>query len=168
MKSSVSHVHRTLFCLLQRPRGRPKGSSKKVSKLVKDPNAPKRPATAYLLFCQEQRDKMKQRYPNLNFSELTRELGYKWSEMPDEQKRVGSLWDCPCCKVVLVSAVRMYTGRICMAVSVLVQYMHIMCVVCVCTHVCVFMFMHARGCACVHVFVSSRPKAEGISVMYHT
>jgi isopenicillin N synthase-like dioxygenase len=54
---------------------------------VKDPNAPKRPATAYLLFCQEQREKMKQHYPNLNFSELTRELGYKWSEMPHEEKK---------------------------------------------------------------------------------
>lgn len=136
------------FCLLQRPRGRPKGSSKKVSKLVKDPNAPKRPATAYLLFCQEQRDKMKQRYPNLNFSELTRELGYKWSEMPDEHKRVGGVVDCPCCKL-LVSAcmctscvhfctVTIYTRYVCCVSACTYLY------VCVytCMYVCIYLLIH--------------------------
>lgn len=88
---------------------------------------------------------MKQRYPNLNFSELTRELGYKWSEMPDEHKRVGGVGDCPCCKLL------------CLPVHIMCaflysDYVYTICLLCECLYisVCLCAYMHA----CMHVFVN--------------
>lgn len=67
-------------------------SSKKIKKdrpkrAKKDPSAPKRPRSAYILFCTEHRPIMKEENPSLKPSELMRRLGEKWKTMSEEDKQ---------------------------------------------------------------------------------
>lgn len=55
-------------------------------KKVKDPNAPKRPKTSYILFCCELRDKVKEENENMSAKEITAELGRRWGKLTDKQK----------------------------------------------------------------------------------
>jgi hypothetical protein len=52
----------------------------------KDPNAPKRPQSAYFFFCGKARPALKKQQPELGFADLARELGRQWGEMDDSQK----------------------------------------------------------------------------------
>lgn len=61
---------------------------KKKAKKVKDPNAPKRPASSYLLFQNEVRSELKAKHPELRNNELLGAIAKLWSEMPQEQKDV--------------------------------------------------------------------------------
>jgi len=56
-------------------------------KKVKDPNAPKQPLSAYFLFQNQERDKIKQANPNFSICEVAKELGKRWSEMPQSEKQ---------------------------------------------------------------------------------
>ena len=95
---------------------------------------------------------MKQRYPNLNFSELTRELGYKWSEMPDEHKRVGSVWDCGCCRSLVETYMSAHHIHLKQASVLQLCYLGVVCVyVCVLMSVPVCVSVNVCACACVHV-----------------
>ncbi|KAJ1957431.1 non-histone protein, partial [Dipsacomyces acuminosporus] len=47
----------------------------------KDPNAPKRPANAFVLFCQAERPNIKNAGTELSSSELTRAMGAKWKAL---------------------------------------------------------------------------------------
>jgi len=54
-------------------------SGKKTSnKRTKDPNAPKRFRTAYILFSVEKRDEIKNENPGLSSKEMLAELGAQW------------------------------------------------------------------------------------------
>jgi len=57
----------------------------------KDPNAPRRPASAYILFQNEVRKELKERYPTLNNSELLVKISEMWKQMSDEEKAVSNL-----------------------------------------------------------------------------
>jgi hypothetical protein len=57
-------------------------SSKKVKS-----TGPKRGLTAYIFFCNEQRNVVKESNPKLSNKELTSELGKKWNLLTDEQKK---------------------------------------------------------------------------------
>lgn len=59
----------------------------KPQKKKKDPNAPKQPLSAYFLFSQEERDKVKNENPNYSICEVAKELGKRWAEMPPEIKQ---------------------------------------------------------------------------------
>ncbi|TFK88369.1 HMG-box [Polyporus arcularius HHB13444] len=59
---------------------------KKKAKKVKDPNAPKRPASSYLLFQNDVRSELKTKHPNMRNNELLGYIAKLWSEMPQEQK----------------------------------------------------------------------------------
>jgi hypothetical protein len=63
------------------------GKRKRVAK-KKDPNAPKRPASSYLLFQNEIRKDIKERFPNLSNTELLNVIKTQWAEMSDDQKSV--------------------------------------------------------------------------------
>lgn len=81
-----------------------KGASRTRSK--KDPNAPKRAASAYMHFCQDWRERIKAENADANFgsyftlslkiaksdfgptAELGRLLGAKWKEITEEEKKV--------------------------------------------------------------------------------
>lgn len=57
----------------------------KMSKL-KDPNAPKKPFSAYLFFASERRPEINKE-PNLPFGDVTKMIAEEWKTMTDEQKK---------------------------------------------------------------------------------
>lgn len=62
-------------------------SAYKPQKKKKDPNAPKQPLSAYFLFSQEERLKVKGEHPNHSICEVAKELGRRWAEMAPEVKQ---------------------------------------------------------------------------------
>jgi len=50
-------------------------------KPIKDPNAPKKPLSAYFLFSQEERLKVKEESPDLSITEVAKELGRRWATL---------------------------------------------------------------------------------------
>jgi len=52
----------------------------------KDPNAPKRPLSAFFLFCQDERPAVKAIYPNYSVGEAAKELGERWNKVSAETK----------------------------------------------------------------------------------
>uniref|UniRef100_A0A8C8T9L4 High mobility group protein B1 n=1 Tax=Peromyscus maniculatus bairdii TaxID=230844 RepID=A0A8C8T9L4_PERMB len=54
----------------------PKGETKKT---FKDPNAPKRPPSAFFLFCSEYRPQIKGEHPGLSIWDVAKKLGEMWN-----------------------------------------------------------------------------------------
>ncbi|KAF9944548.1 Non-histone chromosomal protein 6 [Mortierella alpina] len=67
-------------------RGKNEEPKKRKRKAKKDPNAPKNAMSAYLMFCEEWREKVKAANPDASFGELGRKLGEKWRGYSEEQK----------------------------------------------------------------------------------
>lgn len=66
------------------------GSKRKRSaRKPKDPNAPKRPPSNYLLFQNEVRAELKAKFPQLPNSELLQMISKRWAAMADADKEVG-------------------------------------------------------------------------------
>ncbi|XP_043088484.1 LOW QUALITY PROTEIN: high mobility group protein B2b, partial [Puntigrus tetrazona] len=71
----------------------PKGVGK-TGRKKKDPNAPKRPPSAFFIFCSEYRPTVKSENPSLSIGEIAKKLGEMWSKQstkdrgPFEQKAV--------------------------------------------------------------------------------
>lgn len=63
------------------------GSSTRATKKKKDPNAPKRWRTSYILFCGDHREKVKKENPDLNNLEITSKLGELWKGVSDKEKK---------------------------------------------------------------------------------
>ncbi|TFK56245.1 HMG-box [Heliocybe sulcata] len=63
------------------------GTGKRAKK-VKDPNAPKRPPSSYLLFQNEVRKVIHQQNPNMPNSELLKEISRRWKELSPKDKEV--------------------------------------------------------------------------------
>ena len=63
----------------------PTTTTKKKKK--KDPNAPKRPLSAFLMFSQAVRADIKASMPHLTFSELATEIGSQWRSLCAEDKQ---------------------------------------------------------------------------------
>ena len=55
----------------------------------KDPNAPKRPASSYILFQNEVRKELKERHPELSNTDLLSLISEQWKSMSDEQKEAS-------------------------------------------------------------------------------
>ncbi|KAL0581197.1 hypothetical protein V5O48_000785 [Marasmius crinis-equi] len=55
-------------------------------KRVKDPNAPKRPASSYILFQNDVRSTIKAKYPDLSPSELRTAISQEWATLKEDQK----------------------------------------------------------------------------------
>lgn len=72
------------------------GGKRKRKTKPKDPNAPKRPPSSYLLFQNEVRQELKQKHPTISNNELLAKIAKAWSEMPKEQKDVRAC----CCALV--------------------------------------------------------------------
>ncbi|KAK4048425.1 Non-histone chromosomal protein 6 [Microbotryomycetes sp. JL201] len=64
-----------------------KASGSKAARTKKDPNAPKRPLSAYMHFSQQNREQVKSDNPEASFGELGKLLGGKWKEMSDSEKK---------------------------------------------------------------------------------
>lgn len=55
----------------------------------RDPDLPKRPMTAYLLFCNHGRETVKRELPETaSHKDIIAELTQRWSKVPDEEKKV--------------------------------------------------------------------------------
>ncbi|KAJ9476185.1 putative Non-histone chromosomal protein 6B (putative) [Pseudozyma hubeiensis] len=70
-------------------------AAKKMSKLQKrkekrlrDPDAPKRPPSAYLLFQNEVREEIRKKHPGMPYSEVLGKVSEAWKALTDEQRRV--------------------------------------------------------------------------------
>ncbi|EED79332.1 predicted protein [Postia placenta Mad-698-R] len=59
---------------------------KRKRKPPKDPNAPKRPASSYLIFQNDVRNELKKEHPNLSNNELLSMIAALWQNMPKEKK----------------------------------------------------------------------------------
>jgi len=66
------------------------GKKKRKTRKPRDPNAPKRPPSSYLLFQNEVRAELKAKYPELPNGELLQMISKRWSAMSDEDKEVYS------------------------------------------------------------------------------
>lgn len=53
----------------------------------RDPNAPKCPPNAYMLFCKEKRANMMQQFPSLSFGKIGAKLGHEWRALNAEEKQ---------------------------------------------------------------------------------
>lgn len=61
-------------------------SPKKAPRAKKDPNAPKRAPSAYIIFCTEKRPEIQKKNPEATFGELGKLLGKLWGEMDEKAK----------------------------------------------------------------------------------
>jgi hypothetical protein len=62
---------------------------KKLMKQARDPDAPKRPPNAYLLFQNEVRTDMKERFPELAYRDLLGKIADAWKGLSEEDKKVS-------------------------------------------------------------------------------
>lgn len=63
-------------------------SGKGKKKAKRDPNAPKRGMSAFMLFSNDHRNKIKVENPEATFGEIGRKLGEAWKKLTDKQKQV--------------------------------------------------------------------------------
>lgn len=59
------------------------------SKKGKDPNAPKRPLSAYMLWLNANRDKIRSDCPGMSVTDVSKKAGELWKGMSKEKKEVG-------------------------------------------------------------------------------
>ena len=64
-----------------------KKTKKKGSKKVKDPHAPKAPATAYVLFCTDARAQLKREQPDMPPTAIMKVLGAQWKAADEEVRK---------------------------------------------------------------------------------
>ncbi|CAF1331048.1 unnamed protein product [Rotaria sp. Silwood1] len=64
----------------------PKKPAKKRERKPKDPHAPKKPLSAYFLFCADERPKVHGSQTGMSVSDVARELGIRWKNAPIELK----------------------------------------------------------------------------------
>ncbi|CAM4485081.1 hypothetical protein PO909_015393 [Leuciscus waleckii] len=63
----------------------PKGA-KGGKKQKKDPNAPKRPPSAFFVFCSDHRPKVKGDHPGISIGDIAKKLGEMWSKLSPKEK----------------------------------------------------------------------------------
>jgi uncharacterized short protein YbdD (DUF466 family) len=63
------------------PGGQPVSKKKK-----KDPNAPKRPLSAFFIYCADERGGVKAIHPSYSVGEVAKELGERWNKVPADVK----------------------------------------------------------------------------------
>jgi hypothetical protein len=60
---------------------------RKTSQKLKDPQAPKKPLNAYMIFCKSERESVKSELPDLSSKEIMKELAQRWKTISDKKKR---------------------------------------------------------------------------------
>lgn len=61
--------------------------SKDLKKKKKDPNAPKKPLTTYILFSNEVRDQLREENPDLAQTDLAKKIATLWHDLSEEKKK---------------------------------------------------------------------------------
>jgi len=64
------------------------GKKKRKPRVPKDPNAPKRPASSYLLFQNDIRAELKKKHPGTSHSDLLSMISKQWQQMTEDEKAV--------------------------------------------------------------------------------
>lgn len=59
--------------------------------VAQDPNAPRRPGSAYIFFQNTVRNEMKELHPEVSYRELVTLISKRWADMPDAEKQVRLL-----------------------------------------------------------------------------
>eukprot|EP00658_Telonema_sp_P-2_P065060 TRINITY_DN54402_c0_g1_i1.p1 TRINITY_DN54402_c0_g1~~TRINITY_DN54402_c0_g1_i1.p1 ORF type:complete len:272 (-),score=107.64 TRINITY_DN54402_c0_g1_i1:383-1198(-) len=59
---------------------------KKMKRPKKDPNAPKKPMSAYLLYCNAHRDTFAKQHASFSFGEVTSALAVEWKNVSEKEK----------------------------------------------------------------------------------
>lgn len=62
-------------------------ASGKKPKRVRDPEMPKRPATSYMLYCNENREKVKKDNPEMKLKDIISHIGEMWKGLSDKKKK---------------------------------------------------------------------------------
>lgn len=62
-----------------------------ASKKKADPNAPKRPKSPFLLFCDVERPQLYKQYPDSKMTEFSSQLGAMWSDLKNDPDRASEL-----------------------------------------------------------------------------
>jgi hypothetical protein len=75
-RPSDDEIEAKLLAMGKRVPGKGKNGKKKRKK--KDPNAPKRPCSAYIYFCKDMRTPTKEEHPDLSAQDISRKLGELW------------------------------------------------------------------------------------------
>lgn len=60
---------------------------KEKQKKEKDPNAPKKAKSGYILFCNDYREKIKEKNPGISAKHVIQELGKLWQNASDDKKK---------------------------------------------------------------------------------
>jgi len=66
------------------------GKAAKRTKKKKDPNAPKRPQSAFFLFCADHRGPLRASNPSFSVGDIAKQLGKKWAECSTETRKIYS------------------------------------------------------------------------------
>lgn len=64
----------------------PAGKAGKKKKRKADPNAPKRPQTAFFLFCADRRSALRAQNPDMNIGQIAKILGAEWGQCEPTKK----------------------------------------------------------------------------------
>ncbi|KAM0755715.1 hypothetical protein T439DRAFT_376028 [Meredithblackwellia eburnea MCA 4105] len=64
------------------------GKKERKAKKIKDPNAPKRPPSAYIEFQNSVRTKFREDAPDLPYQEILRKISAAWATMTDAEKKI--------------------------------------------------------------------------------
>lgn len=69
----------------------PKAKKEKVKRVTKpkDPNAPKRPPSAYLIYQNAMREEIKAAHPEFSYSEILKEISARWAKISPEERAVS-------------------------------------------------------------------------------
>lgn len=86
-KLMAAYKHTENFRRFQRQRKEFKVESAKKGKFAKDPNAPKKPQTAYFAFMADKRAVVKQENPEISHKEVLKKLGELWNGLSDTEKQ---------------------------------------------------------------------------------
>ncbi|KAL7754267.1 Non-histone chromosomal protein 6 [Sorochytrium milnesiophthora] len=70
---------------VRKTRASPKEDARKRKK--KDPNAPKRPSTAFFVFSADKRNEVKQANPGATVGTIAKVLGDMWKKLTEEEKK---------------------------------------------------------------------------------
>ena len=65
---------------------KPKKGEGRRKKRTKDPDAPKRPLSAFFWFCNDERPKVKATMSDATVGDIAKELGRRWNECTEDQK----------------------------------------------------------------------------------
>ena len=60
------------------------GGGSRKRKAGKDPNKPKRPQSAYFIWLNETRESIKEEFPGISVTDLSKKAGERWKEVKDK------------------------------------------------------------------------------------